>query len=169
MPISKDPIQRAKQIANLRRGGPPAKPGNRLAWKHGGRSALLVADVEAEILELMSALGDAAPVKEGGELPAADVAAVERCARALKRWRHLSQWLDLHGRLDDRGNVKPAAELELKAERELAAALEALAMTPASRAKIGVDIARGLTAAERLEAHLAQTYGGGAIDGEEVA
>jgi hypothetical protein len=137
-PLSSDDAARSRQLANLRAGAGAAGPGNHRAMSHGGHSAALIADVEAEVLELMSALGAAAPVKEAdGSPPAADMLAIERAARALKRWRHLSQWCDLHGRLQERtGKVKPAAELELKAERELTAALEALGMTTSSRAKL---------------------------------
>jgi P27 family predicted phage terminase small subunit len=157
MPLSTDPAKRATQLANLQPGAGQASDGNGRALTHGGYSAALVADVETEVLELMEALGGSAPVHDpDGSLPAADVAAVERAARALKRWRTLSQWCDLHGRIVERGKakgaVKPAAELELKAERELAAALEALGMTPRSRAALGVDLVRARVTAEEAEA-----------------
>lgn len=148
-PLSSDPAARERQLANLRpnvenlRPAPPAPPGNQRRLVHGGRSELLLRDVEVEVRELMEALGDAAPVKDaGGSVPPADWVAIERAARALKRYRSLAGWLDLHGRLTDKGDVKPAAELELKADRELASALDALGMTPTSRARLGVDLAR---------------------------
>ena len=142
--LSRDPRKRARQLANLR-SYPSAPSGNQRALIHGGRSELLVRDVEAEVRELMDALGDAAPVRDAdGSLPTADVVAVERAARALKRYRHLNAWCDLHGRVVERtGDVKPAAEYELKAERELAAALDVLGMNPTSRARLGVDLVRG--------------------------
>ena len=91
----------------------------------------------------MNAFAEAVPVRDGdGGVPAADVAAIERAARALKRFRHLAQWLDLHGRIEEGGAVKPAAQLELKAEAALAAALDGLGLTPTSRAKLGLDLAR---------------------------
>ena len=77
MPLSLDPDARARQLANLRLAAPV---GNLRAVRHGGRSELLLRDVDAEVRELMDALGDAAPVREGGELPEADVAAVEVAA-----------------------------------------------------------------------------------------
>lgn len=153
MPLSTDAEKRAVQLANLRPGAGQAVEGNGRALSHGAYSAALVAEVEVEVRELMEALGAAAPVRDGdGSLPTADVVAVERAARALKRWRGLAQWLDLHGRIVERGKgkggIKPAAELELKAERELAAALDALGMTPRSRAALGVDLARVAATAE---------------------
>lgn len=131
-------------LANLRPGAGRAGSGNTRALRHGGRSELLLRDVDAEVRDLLDALADAAPVREAdGTLPAADAIAVERAARALKRYRHLAGWLDAHGRLDEKtGDVKPAAELELKAERELAAALDSLGMTPRSRAALGLDLSR---------------------------
>ncbi|MET0511010.1 MAG: hypothetical protein ABW135_04955 [Thermoleophilaceae bacterium] len=89
---------------------------------------MLLRDVEAEVRELHEALAEAAPVRgPDGGLPAADVVAVERAARTLKRWRHVSVWCDLHGRLVERtGEVKPAARYELEAARELARALQPL-------------------------------------------
>ena len=145
MPLSDDPTAKARQLANLKRGGSPTakgEPSTRLS--HGGRSELLFRDVEAEVRELMEALGEAAPVREpDGSVPPADMAAIEQAARALKRYRHLAAWCDLHGRLDGgTGKVKPAAEYELKAERSLAVALDSLGMTPTSRARLGLDLAR---------------------------
>lgn len=155
MPLSDDPERRARQLANLRQGGAPAVPGvpsGRL--QHGGRSALLFQDVEAEVLELTEALAEAAPVKDpDGSTPAADSIALETTARALKRYRHLSQWCDLHGRIDPKsGKVRPAADLELAAERQLTAGLDVLGMTPTARARLGLALARTAGAVEDAEA-----------------
>lgn len=154
MPLSGDPTKRARQLANLRRGGVDAVPGvpsGRL--QHGGRSELLFRDVEAEILELTEALAEAAPVKDpDGTTPAADSIALETAARALKRYRHLANWCDLHGRLDPKsGQVQPAAEYELRAERQLTVALDTLGMTPTARARLGLALARTAGAVEDAE------------------
>lgn len=142
MPLSGDPDARARQLANLRV-APAAPVGNARRFVHGGRSELLLRDVEDEVAELCDALGDALPVRDpAGGVPAADLIAVEAAARSLKRWRSLAAWCDAHGRLTRVGKVKPAAELELKAERQLQEALAALGMTPASRAKLGVHLAQ---------------------------
>jgi hypothetical protein len=110
--------------------------------------------VHSEITELMEALGETVPVRDpDGSVPAADMAAVESAARALKRYRHLATWCDLHGRIDEKtGNAKPAATYELQAERSLANALDSLGMTPTSRAKLGLDLQRTAVSAEELEA-----------------
>jgi len=140
---SDDPVKRDRQLANLRP-APPAPAGNSRRMVHGGRSELLLRDVEAEVAELAAALGDTAPVRDpDGGLPIADVIAVEAAARALKRYRHLAAWLDAHGRIEERtGNVKPAADLELRAERQLNDALDRLGMNPMARSKLGLNIAR---------------------------
>lgn len=130
-------------LANLRNAPvPPA--GNQRARRHGGYSEALVADVEREVREVMDALAEAAPVRgPDGELPAADVAAVEVAARALRRYRTVAGWCDQYGRLDERtGAAKPAAALELETERALCRALGELGLTPMSRSKLGVALAR---------------------------
>jgi hypothetical protein len=130
-------------LRNLIPGGPrgaAAEAGNQRALTHGASSALLVKDVSAEVAELRDALSEAAPVQEDGSPPAADVAALEAAARALKRYRHISNWCDLHGRLDSDGEVRPAAQHELAAERSLLGLLDSLGMTPQSRSKLGLRL-----------------------------
>ena len=48
----------------------------------------------------------------------------------------------MHGRIDDKGNERSSARYELDAERQLMRALDALGMSPAARARLGVDLAR---------------------------
>lgn len=155
MPLSNDPELRKRQLANLKRGDsgtPKGEPSTRLT--HGGRSVLLFRDVEAEIAELMEALGETVPVRDpDGSVPTADMVAVEFAARALKRYRHLASWIDAHGWLDEKtGKPKPVYEYEQQALRSATAAIEALGMTPTSRAKLGLDLQRTAASAEELEA-----------------
>lgn len=155
MPLSNDPDKRARQLANLRPGAGAWKPGDAPALKHGLRSRrpLPVDQLSAEVAEIVGALADAAPVRDGdGNLPAADEAAIERAARALHRARKASEWADATGRYDEKGNVKPIARHELECERELGTALDVLGMTPRSRARLGVDIAaaRSASLAEQI-------------------
>ena len=59
---------------------------------------------------------------------------------------HLWEWMNHHRAagsfegLEEAAKVKAAAEYELQAERSLANALDALGMTPTSRAKLGLDL-----------------------------
>lgn len=140
-------------LANLVPGGGQAGPGNSRSLRHGGRSELLLRDVTGEVRELLDALAAAVPVREADDsLPAADAVAVERAARALKRYRSVSGWLDLHGRLDDQGEVRSAANLELSCERELGRCLDDLGMTPMSRSKLGLRLVQASAAAADVQA-----------------
>jgi hypothetical protein len=135
-------------LANLRRGpGPglrPAPLGNTRAVTHGARATIRRDELDDEVAEIYRALAESAPVRDpDGGLPQADEAAIEIAARALKRWRRIVTWLDLHGRIDEQtGEPKAAAGLELSCERRLHEALDVLGMNPASRQKIGLDVAR---------------------------
>jgi hypothetical protein len=129
-----------RSLANLRNRVPP---GNSIAVTHGFRSRLLVQDVSAEVGELAALLSEAAPVKDAdGNAPLADTTAIEVAAVALKRWRSVHTWCDLHGRIDDKGEVKSAANYELQGENALHRALDVLGMNPASRSKLGLNLAR---------------------------
>ncbi len=153
-PIGGGGARNPASLANLQPGRGAAGPGNSRALSHGAYSAQLLADVSAEVQELMAALAAAAPVREvGGELPAADLVAVEVAARALKRYRHIAAWCDTYGRITERtGEVKPAAVLEGQAERSLREAIDSLGMSPVSRARLGLDVARSFD----LAAHWAR-------------
>jgi P27 family predicted phage terminase small subunit len=118
-------------------------PGDAAALKHGARSRLPAPVDEADLAEVRDAIAAAAPVRDAtGDLPAADQAAVEMVARALKRYRQVNQWCEMHGRFEERtGKQKPAATYELQAEAALARALDAVGMTPMARSKLGLNLA----------------------------
>jgi Phage terminase, small subunit len=144
VPLSRDPEKRARQLANLRPGAHVAPLGNTRTLKHGARRVILRAELDAEVAEIYRALAEAAPVRDpDGGLPAADEAAVEVAARALKRWREVNAWCNTFGRIEEKtGRVKPAVEAELACERALKAALRDLGLDPTARAKLGLDVAR---------------------------
>lgn len=131
-------------LANLKPFSDRAPIGNSIALKHGYRSEALVRDVQAEVRELMDALAESAPVRDpDGGLPAADTVAIETAARALKRWRSVSAYCDTYGRIDPATHeVRPAARFELEGERALHRCLDVLGMTPQSRSRLGLNIAR---------------------------
>ena len=143
MPLSNDPEKRERQLANLR-AAPPAPIGNARTVKHAALATAATMDVSAEVRAIFDALADAAPIRDhSGGLPAADEAAVEIAALALKRWRSVNTWCELHGRFEEKtGAEKPAARYELDAERALHKALDVLGMNPTSRMKLGLDVAR---------------------------
>ncbi len=141
-------------LANLRRGGaPPAPPGGHPAVvKHGAFRTIPRDQLDAEIEAIYRALADSAPVRDSdGGLPKADEAAVEVAARALKRWRGVVAWCETFGRFEEHtGAMKPAAEYELQTERALKAALADLGLDPTARAKLGLDLIRGVDLATAM-------------------
>lgn len=142
-PVGGGGARHPNSLANLIPGGATAPIGNLRALKYGGRSVVAMTPTDDDLLEIIDALAATAPVRDqDGRLPATDEAAVEIAARALKRWRSVVTWHDMHGRIDDKGNERSSARYELDAERQLMRALDALGMSPAARARLGVDLAR---------------------------
>jgi hypothetical protein len=121
----------------------PAPLGSTLRLTHGARSAQLVADVSAEVIEVMQAYADVVPVRDAdGNAPAADTTAIEIVARCLKRYRHLCNYVALHGELTVKGAPTEAAKYRDSAERALARALKSLGLDPESRSALGLALAR---------------------------
>ena len=154
-PTSRDPARRARQLANLRN-APPAPGGNRLAVRHGGYAAIVHERLEAKALEVFDALAADAPLRgPTGDLPAPDVAQVRLLAEALCRLDTVSADVSAFGLLEQRGKrrgqVRPAAELEGRLRREVADHLDALGMSPKSRARLGLDLVRSFDLAAHWE------------------
>ncbi|MGI8804342.1 MAG: hypothetical protein ACR2IN_01350 [Thermoleophilaceae bacterium] len=111
--------------------------------RHGGLttpSAEEVAPIEQELEQIMAA----APLRDSnGEVPISDRHWARELAADIWRLRRVRLWLDMHGALDEKtGNVKPAAALELKLSQHVREGLEAMGMTPRSRARLGLDLQR---------------------------
>ena len=178
MPLSKDPIKRAKQLANLKpQPAPPPPEGNVRALVHGGRArkATLVA-AGSWAAAILAELEAEAPLRDAdGGLPAHDRQLVELLASALARLQAVTSWLDTRPAVDEQGRPWPAEDVAHRLRREIAGHLDALGMTPKSRAALGVDLVRAATSAadaeesraarERLDRRLADLDG----DAEEVA
>lgn len=140
MPLSNDPAKRAKQLSNLG-ARPPAPPaGNQRARRHGGYAAVAAARLDAKTREVFDALSADAPLREAGQLPAADAALVRLAAECLCRLEDLSANIRDHGLLDGKGEVRGVVELEGRLRREAASYLSDLGMTPRSRAALGIDL-----------------------------
>jgi len=144
VPLSDDPAKRSRQLANLRPGAGAGDGGHGRALKHGGtaRRATLVragtwaAAIQAE-LEREAPLRDAS-----GGLPLHDRQVVELLASALARLEAVTTWLDLRPALDPQGRPWPAEEIARSLRLEAARYLDALGMSPGSRAKLGLDLQR---------------------------
>jgi hypothetical protein len=137
----KTPEARAAQLGNLRN-APAAPAGNQLARKHGAYSRVDPDRVDAQVARLVDLLAQDPPLRApDGSLPREDALIVELLARALVRLRDVGHWVTMHGVLGEDGNPRPAVALEGELRREAAGYAEALGMTPAARAKLGLDVA----------------------------
>jgi hypothetical protein len=142
MPLSDDPIKRARQLANLS-ARPPAPPvGNVRALAHGGYAAVARDRLDAKVRDVFDALAADAPLRDSaGELPAADAAAVHLAAEAMCRLDDVAAHLRDRGILDTKGELRAAVDVERRLRLEAADHLASLGMSPAARARLGVDVA----------------------------
>lgn len=160
MPLSRDPDKRAKQLANLR-AAPPAPRGHRRAVTHGGYSIVGPLERDRKARDIFEALAADAPMRDdAGGLPAADTAVVSLFARCLVQLERVEADMGDHGWKDrESGDPRPVVELARRLRGEALDYAEALGMTPRSRAKLGLDLTRTLSAGEALDDHLTQRYG----------
>jgi hypothetical protein len=136
--ISRSGTERAPKSAP-----PPAPKGNRRGLRHGAHAQVLPARLDAVTAAIAAQIAADAPVRApSGELPAHDREVVVQLARCLCRLDDVGRWLDEHGSLDRRGKVRSAALWERRLRGEALRYLDALGMTPRSRAKLGLDLAR---------------------------
>jgi hypothetical protein len=162
MPLSRDPAARERQLQNLRDNpAPPAPPGNTLALKHGGYGRIAAERLDAKTREIYEALSLDAPLRDGdGGLPGPDTMLVALLAQCLARLEGVQAYLTASGVLDEcTGEPRPAAELERRLRLEAVSYLDRLGCSPASRARLGVDLVR--MGANPLAKHLDAHYGGG--------
>lgn len=162
-PLSSDPVRRAAQLRNLRQ--TPAPIGNVRALRHGGaarKATLITAGSWAE--KIMAELTAEAPLRDGeGGLPLHDRQLVELLASALARLQSVQAWLELRPAVSERGLPWPAEDTARRLRSEIARYLDALGMTPKSRAALGLDLARSFDLATTWAA---DGESDGAIDGE---
>ena len=106
--------------------------------------------MEAKVAEVFAALAEDAPVRgDDGELPAADAVAVRLLAECTCRLDDVAANVRDFGVFDQRtGDVRPVVELERRLRLEARDHAEALGMTPAARARLGLDLARTVDLAQ---------------------
>ena len=175
-PLSGDPVKREAQLANLRPGAGAGDGGVQQALGHGGYAALARERLEHKALEVYDALAVDAPLRgiDGG-LPSHDAVAVAMLAECLCRLEDVSANVRDFGTFEQRGrrkgSVRPAVELEARLRREVATWLDALGMTPKSRAALGLDLAASVDLARKWAVDAAAAAEAGAEgDGDpEVA
>ncbi len=128
-----------KSLANLRQ-APPAEKGNARAVKHGLGATVTLAPQAEAIREVLAAQ---APVRaHDGSLPVYDEAIVMQAARVMARVQSASEYVEEHGLFDLEGDLRPVVSELGRIERQLTELLDRLGMTPTSRAKLGLDLAR---------------------------
>lgn len=151
MPLSRDERKRRRQLANLRP-APPAPPGNDRAATHRGYAAVAAERLQDRERQVYAALAGDAPLRApDGGLPASDAVVVRLLAEALCRLEDVAGDIRDHGWRERRsGKPRPAVELERRLRQEALDYAEALGMTPRSRARLGLDLARTVDLATAL-------------------
>jgi hypothetical protein len=124
-----------------------ATPGNTRAVTHGAFCERLVGPIAGDVLDVVGEMCAGLPAEQPSF-------AAERAvlARKLARLKMVSGHLDGDGYFNKRGNPRPSVKLELELMRSVEMSLEALGLTPAAAAKLGVDLARSHSLADELEA-----------------
>jgi hypothetical protein len=141
-------------LANLMQGKSrtSVRPGNTIALKHGGYASIATERLDQKQREVFDGLADDAPLRASdGGLPREDALALSLLARALCRLEDVEAYHARSGWLDGRGKPRPSVDLELKLRREALDIAEALGMSPRSRVRLGLDIARTKDALEERE------------------
>lgn len=138
------PGKHPNTLKNLKR-LPSAEPGNRRAMIHGATENPHRERLEKKAKEVYDALAGDAPVRaHDGSLPRHDSAMVTLLATTLCRLENVGTYLADYG-WKDAQTKQPRHHvlgLEAKLRKEAAEYLDALGMTPKSRARLGVDLVR---------------------------
>jgi hypothetical protein len=143
MPLSNDPAKRARQIANLQPGAGAAGVGNTLTRKHGAYARIAEAELETKTLEVFDALAADAPVRAAdGGLPAHDGLVVRMLAEVMVRRERVRVTELRHGLETPDGRLRGVVDYGLRLNAQALEYAKELGMTPASRAKLGLDLAR---------------------------
>jgi hypothetical protein len=166
-PLSDRADARSRQLANLKRGGNPVPGGNRIAETHGAYSQIAKAELDGKLAEIHDALALDAPVREvDGGLPAADGPVIRLAAEALCRLDRIGEYLERRGWQDDSGKPRPVLDYEARLRGHALDLLKELGMTPASRAKLGLDLVRTADLASQWAAEGDQSPTDDVIDTE---
>lgn len=139
-PLSRDPAKRQTQLDNLQRGSTHALGGRPV--EHGARARMTEAELQPKTAAIFTRLAEDAPVREVGSLPSADVMAVKMLAEVLVRLDRIAAYLDRHGWQDQKGNPRPVLDYERRLRDQALDLMRELAMTPKSRAALGLDLTR---------------------------
>lgn len=167
MPTSRDPAKRLRQLANLRN-APAAPLGNRRAVKHGVYARIVEVELQDKARQIFDALSADAPVRAAdGGLPAADSLAVRMLAEVMVRRERVRVEELRHGFEAPDGKLRGVVEYGLRLDAQALELAKELGLTPSSRAKLGLDLARTVRTFEEEVAEGAAVWD--AIDVEEAS
>jgi hypothetical protein len=165
MGLSSDPEKRAAQLANLRP-GPLGPVGNQHARRHGVYARITEEELDAKTREIFDALSADAPVRDpDGGLPASDALAVRLLAECLVRRERADIEEIRHGVETKDGKLRGVVAYRLRLDQQAIELAIELGLTPKSRVALGLQLAQGLSAAERLDKHLRTNHDAGGDDG----
>ena len=165
MPLSRDPVARSRQIANLKQGGnPPPPPGGRT--EHRGYAVVSAERMEAKVCEVFDALALDTPLRDAdGGLPREDAPVVQLLAECLCRLDDVRANIRDYGAFDRKTHeLRPVVAREAELRREAFGYMEAIGNTPRSRVKLGLDLGRGASLAQMMSA--AGDGGDDVVEGE---
>jgi hypothetical protein len=150
-----DSEMRPASLANLSPHPNPANMNPQANRSHGAYAVLSRERLDTKTQELAQALGEDAPVRDDdGGLPRYDTVVVEQLAEAMCRLEDIGDYLARRGWEDEHGKPRPVLDYEGRLRAHVLELLRDLGMTPAARAKLGLDLVKTQTAGERLEAHI---------------
>src|ERR1700722_4020261 len=113
------------------------------ATKHSAHAEILPARVSEKARAVAAEIAVAAPVRASdGGLPVHDQEIVKMLATVLCRLDSLGEWLDKNGTLDRRGKPRSAANWERRLQSQALRFMKELGLTPSSRAKLGLNLAK---------------------------
>lgn len=125
-------------LANIQRNGgpvngqPAGEPGRALT--HGFKSTVAIAPQAQAIADTLRELVPA--------YTASDEPALTLLAWQLARIEAANTYLAEHGLLDGKGRPRPVLKVLSTSENSAARLMDALGLTPTSRARLGVDLAK---------------------------
>jgi hypothetical protein len=158
VPLSSDPAARARSLANLRAGSGGDR-GLQRATKHGAYAVIAERELDGKVRELFDAIGADLPVRDfDGGVPAQDAIPLRMLAETLLRRERVRETELRHGIEAPDGKLRGVVEFGLRLDGQALRLCEQLGLTPAARAKLGLDLVRAQSASDRLlDADLAES------------
>jgi hypothetical protein len=142
--------------------GTGALVGNGRAVKHGAYARIAERELEEKTREIFTAIAADAPVRDNaGGLPSHDAIVVRMLAELLVRRERVRVEELRHGLETKDGRMRGVVEYGLRIDNQLLDLCREMGLTPASRARLGLDLVRAASASDQLDEHLRSRYGDG--------